>query len=125
MRKLKTALAALVALSGFSYLVVSGFKETKIYWAEVGELLSSPELQGRRVRVGGEVVPGSVWKGGTLEFEVTDGERQLRVEYCGPVPPLFGEGRPVVVEGRYRPEQGVFRADRLMTRCPSKYEAKK
>ncbi len=125
MRKLRLAVAAAVAISGISYLVIGGLKEAGIYWVDVGELLSSPELKGKRVRVEGEVVPGSVRKGEKLEFEITDGEKSLPVVYGGPVPSLFREGRPVVVEGRYVPKQGVFRADMLLTKCPSKYEAER
>ena len=120
MKKVRFAVLGLVALSGFSYLIVSGLKGSSTYYLRVGELKASPRPE--RVRVEGDVVRGSIRKGRELEFEVTDGEDKLKVIYKGVVPPSFKEGVPVVVEGRYRPE-GTFYAERIITKCPSKYEA--
>ena len=59
-----------------------------------------------------------------LRFRLRDVEGTARVPvvYRGTVPDQFKLGRDVVLEGRLR--NGVFVADRLMTRCPSKYKAK-
>ena len=124
MRKAKLAIALIIALSGFSYLLITGLKESGVYYVRVGEFLNSPHLRAKRVRVEGRVVEGSVRRGAKLEFEITDGEGRLRVIYtAGGIPPAFGEGAPVVVEGRYNAELGLFEAVRLITKCPSKYEA--
>ena len=59
-----------------------------------------------------------------LRFGLRDVEGTARVPvvYRGTVPDQFKLGRDVVLEGQLR--NGVFVADRLMTRCPSKYKAK-
>ena len=59
-----------------------------------------------------------------LRFALRDVEGATRVPvvYRGTVPDQFKLGRDVVLEGTLR--NGVFQADRLMTRCPSKYKAK-
>jgi len=44
------------------------------------------------------------------------------VAYPGIKPAMFAEGREVIVEGNVE-SGGVFHADTLMTKCPSKYEA--
>jgi len=125
MRKVKIAIAALIALLAFSYLIVRGFKESGLYYMKVGELLSSPQVQLKGIRVEGEVVPKSIKRGSELEFEITDGENKLRVIYSGlEIPPAFKEGVPVVVEGIYKPEQKLFEAAKLITKCPSKYEVR-
>lgn len=124
MKGAKLLAAGIVALMGFSYLIITGLRESSSYYMRVGELLSSPASG--RVKVEGEVVEGSVSRGERLRFEITDGERRLMVIYGGAeVPPNFREGRPVVVEGRYEPGRGIFVADRIMTKCPSKYEGKR
>ena len=47
----------------------------------------------------------------------------LPVRYLGiDVPDLFKDGAEVVVEGHFA--SGTFMAERVMAKCPSKYEAK-
>jgi cytochrome c-type biogenesis protein CcmE len=60
-----------------------------------------------------------------LRFALRDveGTAKVPVVYRGSVPDPFRLGRDVIVEGRMR--NGTFVADRLITKCPSKYRAKK
>jgi cytochrome c-type biogenesis protein CcmE len=58
-----------------------------------------------------------------LQFTLAGAEAELPVQYHGVVPDNFVENREVVVEGRLA-AAGVFQADKLMTRCESKYQAK-
>ncbi len=46
----------------------------------------------------------------------------LPVTYRGAVPDIFGPDIEVVVEGKWTPG-GVFVADTLLAKCPSKFEA--
>ncbi|RKY64712.1 MAG: cytochrome c maturation protein CcmE [Candidatus Latescibacterota bacterium] len=123
MKKLKFVLAFAAAALGLSYLILMGLRGAKVYYLRVEELLSSPELWGKRVRVEGEVVPGSVKRGKNLEFQMAGGGRRVRVIHTGPVPPLFGEGKHVVVEGTYSRKEKAFLSGKILTKCPSKYEA--
>ena len=124
-RRVKVLAASFIALSGLSYLIVSGLKESGIYYMKVGELLRSPQVYSKRIKVEGKVVQGSLKREKMVEFEITDGRNRIRVVYGGEeIPPTFREGAPVVVEGRYRPEGKFFEAKRIITKCPSKYEAK-
>lgn len=83
MRKLKIAIASLIALSGFSYLIISGFNESGVYYMKVRELLDSSHA-GKKVKVEGDVAAGSIKKDShQLEFEITDGRNKLRVSYSG------------------------------------------
>jgi cytochrome c-type biogenesis protein CcmE len=58
-----------------------------------------------------------------LRFRMRDVEganaTTVPVVFHGTVPDLFKSGRDVVVEGRVK--DGVFVADSLVTKCPSKY----
>ncbi len=58
---------------------------------------------------------------GILQFPITDdrGDRML-VSYAGSIPGNFDQAKSVVAIGRYR--QGHFEAERLLVKCPSKYQ---
>ncbi|HID56066.1 TPA: cytochrome c maturation protein CcmE [Candidatus Poribacteria bacterium] len=124
-RRMKVLTASFIALSGLSYLIVSGLKESGIYYMKVGELVRSPPDSSKRVKVEGDILQGSLKKGEVIQFEITDGQGRIKVFYSGKaIPPNFREGTPVVVEGRYNPKDNSFQAERIITKCPSKYEAK-
>lgn len=83
----------------------------------------------------GEVMVAGVAKGplrgdahaSGLRFSLQEigGKAVIPVVYRGSVPDLFAPGRDVVLEGRLR--SGIFEAvpGSLVTKCPSKYVAKK
>jgi len=62
-----------------------------------------------------------------LEFVIYDAEakdpiiaERLEVNYYGVVPGNFDQATSVVVKGR--PENGVFVAEQMLVKCPSKYQ---
>ena len=78
------------------------------------------------VRIAGQVKQGSVSRDISrmeLRFILAGGGEEKVVEYKGTVPDNFSEGREIVAEGRAG-AAGVFQAEKLITRCESKYEAK-
>lgn len=89
--------------------------------------LSAAAQPGRSYELVGKVADGSVRRlGDTMEFRVRDrnGSASVPVRYTGAVPDPFREGREVIVT--VRKEGGVFvgEKDSLITKCPSKYQAK-
>jgi len=58
---------------------------------------------------------------GVLRFPITndDGERML-IHYAGAIPGNFEQAKSVVAIGRY--QRGQFQAERLLVKCPSKYQ---
>lgn len=79
------------------------------------------------VQLGGVVVApvsGNAREDG-LRFEVRDvkGSETVPVVYKGSVPDQFKAGREVMVEGELK--NGTFVADRMITKCPSKYSPKR
>lgn len=100
------------------YKSVSSFLET----APADPLQAPPSS-----RVHGFVVDGSIEKdlpNGHIDFAIQDPRgdtRKLPVRLLAlDIPDLFKDGAEVVVEGRL--EKGRFLADRVMAKCPSKYE---
>ena len=73
---------------------------------------------GQEVKVGGDVVPGSVnWDNasGSLRFTLTGEGDRMPVVYPGLAPDDFKPGLPLVVDGTYS-SSGVFEATSLTTR---------
>jgi cytochrome c-type biogenesis protein CcmE len=50
-----------------------------------------------------------------------DASKSVRVEYAGIKPDMFSVGRDVIIDGEYT--GGNLKAVKLLTQCPSKYEA--
>lgn len=126
------ALAAFSVCAGLALVLTLGSsgEGTFRYYSDVGSFVSAPsaETVDLAARVHGFVVSGSISKdlaAGHVDFRVADhaGEQVLAVRYQGlDVPDLFKDGAEVVLEGRYA--SGTFQAERVMAKCPSKYEAK-
>ena len=125
------AAAVATVLVGLAWLISAGTagEGTFRYYNSVAEYLAhSPEGAARGdTRVHGFVVEGSIAKdlaAGHVDFAIADAEPAgaLQVRLRGiDIPDLFRDGAEVVVEGRLA--GGTFLADRVMAKCPSKYEA--
>ena len=119
----KFLFSGVVLLLAIGYLGYVGFQGSVTYYYTVGELLQQRNsLQDENIRVNGQVVPGSIEKepDGWLKFTITDSEGDLPAIYQGIVPDAFKAGNDVVLEGHLNPE-GVFQANTIVTKCPSKY----
>jgi len=119
-------LVALVLVGAFAFLGFNAFRSASIYYLTPSELLAKGEdIYNNDVRLSGTVMAGTVesYADNVFEFTVTDDEGgMIPVVYRGAVPDTFQEEGDVVVEGRLTP-LGVFEANRLLAKCPSKYEA--
>ena len=75
------------------------------------------DTSGLKVKVGGDVVPGSVsWDNASrsLNFTLAGEGDQLTVVYKGVAPNDFRPGSQLLVEGMYSPS-GIFQATSLVT----------
>jgi cytochrome c-type biogenesis protein CcmE len=78
------------------------------------------------IRLAGRVKDGSVVHNVEkmqLDFELAGQNSSVAVRFYGAVPRNFAVGKEVVVEGRVSPT-GIFEADKILTRCESKYRVK-
>lgn len=119
-----------------AYLVYAGTRDNLVYYYEVGEVQAAAAKTDAKIRISGDVVAGSIVKdekareirfaieatkaGSGPEAGSGAGE-SIPVVYAGTVPDIFREGIQVVVEGRLA-EDGTFRAETLLAKCPSKYQ---
>jgi len=126
-KKKRFILGGLIIVLAISYLGYTGFKSSATYYYTVSEFTEQRgAVNGENVRVNGQVVDGSIEKNiteRTLRFNIIDleGKDSLSVVYQGIVPDAFKAGREVVVEGNLI-SSGVFEANNILTKCPSKYE---
>ena len=115
-------------LGALFYLAYLAFQGSTVYYVTVDDLLAQgvEATTERSVRVNGVLLEGSfVRETGSTEasFVLVDpeGVGQVDAVYNGVVPDLFfNEHSQVVAEGRYGSD-GVFHADLLIVKCPSKY----
>lgn len=125
-RKGKFLLAGTVILGTTAWLGWVGVTESKTYYYTIAELktLSGAQAQ-RRLRVGGDVQPGSIERlRGRVDFVLEQEGHTLPVSYVGqnPLPDTFVDRAQALVEGRLAPD-GRFLADHVQAKCASKYEA--
>lgn len=124
----KFAVLVIGILGTLAWLAASGINESKTYYKTVAELKA---MQGddalKRVRVTGDVVPGSIRRDGALvHFQICDKETNsfLNVTYMGrdPLPDTFRDDAQAMADGKLS-EDGTFHASAIAAKCPSKYEA--
>jgi len=126
-KSIRLTVLSLVVVAVVGYLILTGVKQTGMQYMTVTELARldrAPKAEG--FRLDGTVAPGSVvydQRTPRLQFKMTDGKENIAVIYEGLKPDAFADGREVVVEGAYRHSDRALHASKLVTKCPSKYEA--
>lgn len=99
-------------------LVVS-LNSSLVYFNTPTELMSQ-EPGDARLRLGGQVVPGSVTDTTDgVRFDVTDGREAINVIYAGAPQQLFQEGIGVVVEGTW--DGSLFHSDTMLVKHDETY----
>jgi cytochrome c-type biogenesis protein CcmE len=121
-------MTVVVILGAFGYLLYGGIGENIVYFLTPKELLArGANAYDVPIRLGGQVVPGSIqWNAEAIDlrFKVTDGERVIEVHSRGAPPQMFRDGIGVVVEGRYG-RTGTFESTNLMVKHSNEYRAPK
>jgi cytochrome c-type biogenesis protein CcmE len=122
--RMKVILASAAATAAAGLLALAASRGGWVYFLSVDQFMAS-EARVDRVRLHGvvgndafEVSPASL----LARFDLLGEHSSLRVEYTGVIPDMFRPGHDVVVEGNLG-EDGMFRADTLMTKCGSRYES--
>lgn len=116
----------LLMLSGVSvavYLALNAFNENLMYFYSTTEVREGKVPEKTLFRLGGMVVDGSVKRPGEdllVQFDLTDYEKQVTVEYTGILPDLFREGQGIVAKGRLD-QRGVFVAEEVLAKHDENY----
>jgi cytochrome c-type biogenesis protein CcmE len=123
----KFGILMVLIVGSLVWLAVGGVKNTKAYYKTIPELAQmGAAAHSERLRVGGDVEPGSIQKSATgVTFVLHQGAQTLKVLYSGsdPLPDTFRDNSQALADGRLGPD-GVFEANKIQAKCASKYEAK-
>lgn len=129
---MKFGLVIGIVVATLGWLATGGVQETSTYYKTVAELQQMGDrAQGKRIRVGGDVVKGSIHRNGSeVSFQLVQQEgnekgRTLMVKYTGtePLPDTFRDEAQALAEGNLNAD-GSFQAHKIQAKCASKYEGK-
>ncbi len=113
------AVGLVLILGGF--LIFGSLGDSLVYYRTPTELLQRT-VDGARLRLGGQVVEGSVTADAdAVSFTVTDGVESVDVVHRGAPQQLFQEGIGVVVEGNW--DGGVFHSDTMIIKHDEQYRS--
>lgn len=124
-RRLVLIGGSLGVLALAAVLVLTALKDSIVFFNSPSDVVEKNIAPGTRIRLGGLVKPGTLERGDNLavRFEVTDGNRGIKVAYQGILPDLFREGQGVIAEGALEPG-GTFKADSVLAKHDEKYMPK-
>ena len=116
-----------VIMVALGYLAYTGVRDSKSYYVTIKELNAmGPDAYSKRLRVAGNVAPGSIKRQGThLEFQLEEEGRLIPVEYRGAEAPpdTFHDNAQALAEGKFG-RDGVLHATNIQAKCASKYAPK-
>lgn len=125
-KQIKFIVGGLLIVAAIVYLVFTSIQSTGAYYMTVDEVSSQAnKLVGQKIRMSGNVLQDSAnWDAANLllSFDLTDASgKHVTVSFHGSRPSNFSRATEAIVEGQLQPN-GVFRADNLLLKCPSRYE---
>jgi cytochrome c-type biogenesis protein CcmE len=119
--------ALAIILVALGYLAYTGVQESKSYYVTIKELRGMGNgAYSKRLRVAGNVQPGSIRRTGTnINFTLVENDQLLNVVYSGTEPPpdTFKDDAQALAEGRFG-RDNVFYARQIQAKCASKYAPK-
>jgi len=124
-RKKRLVTAALILTGGTvaAALILTAFEKNLMYFYSPSAVIAGEAPTGRKFRVGGLVVNGSVKRiprSLTVEFTISDTVHEVTVEYEGILPDLFREGQGIVAHGKSRSD-GIFEASEVLAKHDENY----
>ena len=102
---------------------LNAFNQNLMFFYSPSEVIGGEAPRDHTFRLGGLVTDGSLNRqpdGLTVQFDVTDTLKNVKVQYTGILPDLFREGQGIVAYGRLR-DDGVFVADEVLAKHDENY----
>jgi cytochrome c-type biogenesis protein CcmE len=147
--KMKFVLGGLLIVAAIIYLIASSTQANAQYFLTIHELNNKSDVMGRDLRISGAVIGDTIHydpqtlqltftvadiPGDNSEIEAQGGlaavlhqavidpnRSRLVVVYNGPMPDLLRNEAQAIMTGKMG-EDGVFYAEELLLKCPTKYE---
>jgi len=103
------------------FLVLKSLEENVVYFQSPTEIQVLPEIDRKKIRVGGMVKMDSISiEAKKIKFIITDFKNEINVVYSGAVPNLFNEGKGVVAEG-FLKDKNFFLATKILAKHDENY----
>jgi cytochrome c-type biogenesis protein CcmE len=119
--RLRVVLLLVLIAGSLAWVGTNALSGNLVYYVTPSELLHQHPTPDERLRLGGQVVPGSVHQvGDGVDFVVTDGTTRMSVVHTGGTPALFRTGIGVVLEGTYGAD-GQFHSDTMLVKHSEQY----
>lgn len=123
-KRIALIISIVIVAGGLLYLGLGKFGQSLVYFFTPSEVAAfSPDYYGKKIRVGGMVVEGSLKvlpDSLKMTFDLTDGEKTIPVNFEGIPPDLFKEGQGAVVEGTWD-EKREFHSQMIMAKHSEDY----
>ena len=114
-------ISALIILILSAFLILNSLKENVVYFQSPSDIKNLPEIEKKKIRVGGMVKKDSItMESNQVNFVITDFKNELDVSFSGIVPNLFSEGKGVVAEG-YLKDRNFFLATKILAKHDENY----
>lgn len=115
----------LLVLFGISLIVFASIRiasNNTIYYYTTSEAIENiTAISSERIKLGGFVVSESVLKGSIDEtnFEITDGNKTIKIVFDGFIPELFQDEMGVILDGYF--ENNIFYSDDMLVKHDNEY----
>ena len=122
-QRLMIVAVIVVGASLATALITTALKDNLNLFYEPDRIAAGEAPVGRKIRVGGMVVPGSIVRNPetlAVTFVLTDYSADVAVQYQGILPDLFAEDAGAVATGVLNAE-GVFMAEQVLAKHDEKY----
>ena len=104
------------------FVILRSLEENVVYFFSPTEIYNKENISfNKKIRVGGLVKEGSVTNNqSSINFIVTDLNKEIIVSYSGSLPNLFSEGKGVVAEGKLK-DKKYFIANKILAKHDENY----
>ena len=115
----------LLVLFGISLIVFASIRiasNNTIYYYTTTEAIDNiTAISSERIKLGGFVVSESVSKGSIDEtnFEITDGNKTIKIVFDGFIPELFQDEMGVILDGYFK--NNIFYSDDMLVKHDNEY----
>ena len=115
----------LLVLFGISLIVFASIRiasNNTIYYYTTSEAIENiTAISSERIKLGGFVVSESVSKGSIdqTNFEITDGNKTIKIVFDGFIPELFQDEMGVILDGYF--ENNIFYSDDMLVKHDNEY----
>ena len=114
-------LLILITLILTVFLILKSLEENVVYFQSPTEIQVLPEIDKKKIRVGGMVKIDSISiEAKKIKFIITDFKNEINVTYNGAVPNLFEEEKGVVAEG-FLKDRSYFSATKILAKHDENY----